>query len=82
MNCSKIYCSHALLWQDYPNSVEFLFVRTGVLNAEGHNTRQTGKEWICFTAASSPDAPPAISRVIVETFSTELMEASEQAHDK
>ena len=58
--------------QDYPNCVEFLFVRTGVLNGEGQKTRQEGKEWICFTPASSTDAPPAISRVIVETFSTEV----------
>jgi hypothetical protein len=57
--------------QDYPNCVEFLFTRTGVTNAEGQNTRQLGKEWVCFTVL--PDKPLSISRVAVETTKTEVL---------
>jgi hypothetical protein len=59
------------LSQDYPNCVEFLFTRTGVTNADGHNTRQHGKEWVCFTG--TPDKPLSISRVAVETTKTEVL---------
>lgn len=58
--------------QEYPNSVEFLFVRTGVTNADGENTRQLGKEWVCFTSGPGPDGL-AISRIAVETNKTEII---------
>jgi hypothetical protein len=60
--------------QDYPNSVEFLFTRTGVTNAEGQNTRQHGKEWVCFTSAPDGDSRQlAICRIAVETTKTEVL---------
>jgi len=61
--------------QEYPNSVEFLFVRTGVTNADGHNTRQFGKEWVCFTLG--PGGQLAISRVAVETNKTDIISSVE-----
>jgi hypothetical protein len=62
------------LFQDHPNCIEFLFTRTGVTNAERKNTRQYGKEWVCFTSAGASKI--AISRVIVETFKTEILDDS------
>lgn len=58
--------------QDFDRSVEFEFVRTGVTDAQGRNTRQVGKEWVCFEVE---DGGLKICRIIVETTHTGLVES-------